>query len=121
VKLANLYRVVEVAESLGLLVVAGTEMNSPGQKLVDDFASTELSPLLPVCLQSAFAVYAHSVLQRQSGLGYTGDWARRRFPDLASRSRFFSEVGRRLQVRQEGVLSGLTEETSPDTILERLG
>ena len=43
-KLTNLYHVVEVAEKLDLPVVMGTEMNSPGQKFVDDFDSAELKP-----------------------------------------------------------------------------
>jgi hypothetical protein len=120
VKLANLYQAVQVAEMLGLLVVAGTEMNSPGQKLVDDFQSEELSPLLPVFLKSAYAVYAHSVLQRESGLGYTSPWAEGNFPDLASRGEFFQEVGRRLEAGEEGLLSGLPEDARPEAVLERL-
>ncbi len=63
-KLANLYRVVELAEKLGLLIVVGTEMNSPGQKFVDDFDAKELAPLLPVFLKGANSIYAHSVRQR---------------------------------------------------------
>jgi hypothetical protein len=60
-KLANLHAVVTIAERLGLPVVVGTEMNSPGQKFVDDFASAELAPLLPVFLRGAESVYAHSI------------------------------------------------------------
>ena len=120
VKLRNLYRVVAVAERLGLLVVAGTEMNSPGHKLVDDFSSDELSPLAPAFLKAAFAVYAHSVLQRECGLGYVGAWATRHFPRLQDRAGFYETVGRALPVGGEHVLAGLADDASPDAAMERL-
>jgi hypothetical protein len=120
VKLANLRHVVEVAERLGLMVVTGTEMNSPGHKLVDDFGSAELAPLLPMFVKAAYAVYAHSVLQRKPGLGYMSAWARRNFAKLSARAEFFGEVGRRLSVEGEGVLDGLPDDVHPDSVLGRL-
>ena len=120
-KLANLRRVVEVAEHRGLLVVAGTEMNSPGHKLVDDFGSAELAPLLPAFQRAAFAVYAHSALQRHAEIGYMSDWATRHFPKLADRAEFYQEVGRRLQAGREDTTSGLSDSASPDDVLRRFG
>jgi len=78
-KCGELYKIVELAQKLHLPVIAGTEMNSPGQKFVDDFKSAELKPLLPVFVTGAHIVYAHSVLQQQSGLGYTSSWANTNF------------------------------------------
>ena len=46
-KLQNLYDVVALAERLGFPIVAGTEMNAPGQKFVDSFSCAELKPLGP--------------------------------------------------------------------------
>ena len=63
-KLKNLYEVVALAERRGFPVIAGTEMNAPGQKFVDSFSSAELKPLAPMFLRSGYIVYAHSVLQR---------------------------------------------------------
>jgi hypothetical protein len=120
VKLKNLYHVVEVAQSLGLLVVAGTEMNSPGHKLVDDFRSPELAPLAPTFLTAAFAVYAHSVMQRECGLGYMSEWARKQFPRLSARSEFYEAAGRALHVGKEHALAGLADDTSPRVVMERL-
>jgi len=120
VKLKNLYHVVEVAQSLGLLVVAGTEMNSPGHKLVDDFRSPELVSLVPAFLTAAFAVYAHSVMQRECGIGYMSEWAKQQFPRLSVRSEFYEAVGRELRVGRERVLAGLTDDVSPQVIMERL-
>lgn len=119
-KLANLYHVVALAEELGLPVVVGTEMNSPGQRLVDDFGTRELSPLTPVFLKGAHIVYAHSLLQRASGKGYTSDWARISFPSVAARNEFFHHVGRRLYPSQEDMLAGLPEDVTPEAILGRI-
>ncbi|MBN2594683.1 MAG: hypothetical protein JXA81_14335, partial [Sedimentisphaerales bacterium] len=120
VKLENLYHVVELAEKLHLPVVEGTEMNSPGQKFVDDFASKELEPLVPVFLKGAYIVYAHSVLQRQSGMGYTSKWAKKNFENVADRNKFFEEVGDLLKPEQEDNLAGLNKDVSPKEILAKI-
>jgi len=120
VKLENLYHVVELAEKLHLPVVEGTEMNSPGQKFVDDFASKELEPLVPVFLKGANIVYAHSVLQRKCGLGYTSEWAKRSFENVAGKNKFFEELGSSLKPEIEDNLGGLSEETAAREILEKV-
>jgi len=116
-KLANLYHVVEVARGLDLLLVVGTEMNRPGQKLVDDFGSPELAPLAPVFLESAYAIYAHSVLARACGLGYTSEWAAAHFPERAARNAFYSTVGRRVQPAQQALLDETPPDVSPEALL----
>jgi len=120
VKLQNLYAVVELAENLGLPVVVGTEMNSPGQKFVDDFRSQELAPLVPVFLRGAYIVYAHSVMQRQCGLGYLSDWAERQFSDVRQKNEFFEQLGRILEPQNEQKLRGLDQTAKPDKILAAL-
>jgi hypothetical protein len=119
-KLKNLYDVVEVAQKRHLPVVMGTEMNSPGQKFVDDFQSDELKPLVPVFLKGAHIVYAHSVLQRQSGLGYTSDWAGKNFDDIVAKNDFFEELGRSLQPEREDSLGGLSDDAAPQQILDKV-
>ncbi len=119
-KVKNLLKVIELAQKRDLVVVGGTEMNSPGQKFVDDFASAELAPLLPVFLRGAHIVYAHTVMQLQCGLGYTSEWARRQFKDAAERNRFFERLGRSMQPDQETNLAGLTEVATPEEILEQV-
>ena len=118
-KLDNLYKVVELAEKLNLPVVMGTEMNSPGQKFVDDFESEELKPLVPAFLKGAHIVYAHSVLQRQCGLGYTSAWAAKSFESVAEKNRFFERLGRLLQPQREDNLSGLNDHATAKEILEK--
>jgi len=119
-KLANLYAMVELAEKLGLPVVVGTEMNSPGQKFVDDFDSEELSPLAPVFLKGAYIVYAHSVLQQRAGLGYTSDWAKRNFASVAQKNEFFQELGSSIDPEREDVLAGLSENSTAEEIRDKL-
>jgi hypothetical protein len=120
VKLDNLYHVVQLAEKLNLPVVEGTEMNSPGQKFVDDFASKELEPLVPVFLKGAQIVYAHSVLQRKCGLGYTSAWAKKNFENVADKNQFFEELGSSLQPKQEDSLGGWSEDSTPKEILAQI-
>ncbi len=117
-KLENLYAVVELAEKLHLPVVMGTEMNSPGQKFVDDLDTDELRPLAPVFLKGAQIVYAHSVLQQRCGFGYTSEWAAKSFDDVESKNEFFKELGSLLHPKQEDKLNGLNEQNSPQEILK---
>jgi hypothetical protein len=119
-KIDNLYQVVGLAEKLNLIVVEGTEMNSPGQKFVDDFDTEELRPLLPVFLKWAHIVYAHSVLQQKCGLGYTSEWAKRNFKSVAEKNEFFRRLCSALQPDQEDKLAGLNESATVKQILEKL-
>jgi len=120
VKLKNLYQVVELAEKLHLPVVVGTEMNSPGQKFVDDFDTEELSPLVPVFLKGANIFYAHSVLQQQCGLGYTSKWAEKNFESAAEKNEFYKALGSSLQPEHEDKLGGLSEDVTAQEILDKV-
>jgi len=117
-KLENLYQVMALAEKMGLPVVMGTEMNSPGQKFVDDFEAEELKPLVGQFLDGALIVYAHSMLQRQCGLGYLSDWAAKNFRTVQEKNAFFREVGEFLQPGAEDGLRGLGPQASPEEVLE---
>lgn len=116
-KVKNLYHVMEVARKRHLVLVEGTEMNSPGQKFVDDFSSAELAPLLPAFLTGAHIVYAHSVLQRQCGLGYTSPWADKHFGTAERKNAFFEQVGVTLRPDQEDRLGELGDTASPEGVL----
>jgi len=116
----NLYDTVEIAEKLHLPIIVGTEMNSPGTKLVDSFESEELKPLAPVFLKGAHIAYAHSVLQRESGLGYLSRWAEMNFNSTGEKNDFFASVGQKLSPGGEAVLRGLDKSTDPNVILNKL-
>jgi len=119
-KLENLYRVVDLAESLHLPIVVGTEMNSPGQKFVDSFGTEELSPLAPVFLKGAHIVYAHSVLQQKCGLGYTSNWAKENFESVVEKNEFFQKLGSALEPEQEDIFTGLSEDATAQEILDKV-
>ena len=119
-KVKNLYDVIERAQRRHLVIVGGTEMNSPGQKFVDDFNTDELAPLLPVFLRGANIVYAHSVLQPQCGLGYTSVWADDRLGTAEHKNAFFDEIGEALTPADEDQLAGLDQDASPDDVRKAL-
>jgi hypothetical protein len=118
----DMRRLVRVAEDLALPLNAGTEMNSPGQKLLDDFGAPELVPLRGAFLDGAYFVYGHTILQRQLGLGYGSDWARAWLPARRSRNDFYTKVGRLAPPgsRPTGRRALLTPAMSPQDILARL-
>jgi hypothetical protein len=116
-KLQNLRDVDALAEQRHFPIIVGTEMNSPGNKFVDSFETAELKPLLPVFLRGAHIFYAHSVLQRQSGLGYLSPWAAKAFPALPAKNDFFERLGRALEPAKENQLRGLTGTVAPGHIL----
>jgi hypothetical protein len=119
-RLQNLYNVVALAERLNFPIIVGTEMNAPGNKFVDSFDAAELQPLFPVFLRGAHIAYAHSVLQRQRGLGYLSAWACDRLRAVAERNDFFETVGRTLEPAREDRLADLPSDPSPAQILEKL-
>jgi PHP domain-containing protein len=120
-KLANLNEIIKLAESLDLPISVGTEMNSPGLKFVDDFACEELKPFVPVFLKGAHIIYAHSVLQKQCGMGYKSKWANENFKTRADKNAFFEKLGITLQVANEELLGELRDtQVLPQQILEKI-
>ena len=120
-RLKYLYDVVALAEKHDFPIIVGTEMNAPGNKFVDDFNTAELKPLAPVFLKGAYIVYAHSVLQRESGLGYLSSWAKKSFANTAVKNDFFERLGRELQPATEDRLCDLPPDVTPEDIFARIG
>lgn len=119
-KLSNLYAVVKRAEELGLPVLVGTEMNSPGLKFVDDFSVPELASLLPVFRKGAHIVYAHTVLQSHAGMGYLSKWSESAFDSVSAKNEFYKEFGERFVPGQDDLPAGVTESSVPADILKSL-
>lgn len=119
-KLDNLRAVIAFAEEKGLPIAVGTEMNSPGQPFVDDFACAELAPFAPTFVKGAYIFYAHTVLEQRRGLGYLSPWARAVFTDVHAKNNFFAEVGRRFQPGCEEAFNALPSEPAPKDMLTLL-
>jgi hypothetical protein len=118
-KLANLNAVVALAQKHGLPVLVGTEMNSPGQKFVDDFEAEELKPLVPEFRRGAHIIYAHTVLQ-PLGLGYLSEWAAAAFEDVFAKNEFFAKFGEKFMPGDDSLLAGVNGDSSPEEILKEL-
>jgi len=93
IKVQNLYHVVQVAQARDLPLNVGTEMNSFGQKLVDDFDAPELAPARQAFMDGAHFIYGHTVLQRSLGMGYQSEWAKKHLPTRRARNEFYTQVG----------------------------
>lgn len=122
IKLQRLYDLAQLADDLALPLNIGTEMNSPGQRLVDDIDAVELEPLRQAFLDGASFVYGHTVLQRALGLGYNSDWALGYLPDRRARNAFYTHVGRAVPPGRAGLaqLQTLNPQMSPSDLLARL-
>jgi hypothetical protein len=119
-KVKKLYEVVELARKLDLPLNIGTEMNSYGQRLADDFDAPELIPLRESFLDGAYFIYGHTIMQRALGLGYQSEWAKTHLPTRRERNSFFTQVGRLVSPNQADQLKQFTSSQSPTEMLSKL-
>ncbi|MGC8781431.1 MAG: hypothetical protein ACP5UQ_11245, partial [Anaerolineae bacterium] len=121
-KVRKLHEIVALAGRLDLPINVGTEMNAPGNKLVDDFDVPEMAPLRQAFLDGAHFIYGHTIMQRALGLGYQSEWARKHLPTRKERNAFYQAVGYRVPPGKAGLarLRGLDPTGSPETILRSL-
>jgi hypothetical protein len=122
-KVKKLYEVVALAQKLDLPLNIGTEMNSYGQRLADDFSAPELSPVRQAFLEGADFIYGHTLLQRAIGLGYQSKWAQTHLPARSDRNSFYMQAGRQIAPGLAGMqkLKQLGVEQTPSEILTHLG
>ncbi len=122
-KVRNLYAVVQLAQELALPLNVGTEMNSFGQKLVDDFDAPELAPVRQAFIEGAYFIYGHTVLQRALGLGYQSEWARTHLPSRRERNGFYTRMGYQVVPGKASIarLKQLDPAMSPAEVLSKLG
>jgi hypothetical protein len=115
-KVHNLHQVVELAQVLDLPLNVGTEMNSFGQKRVDDFDAPELAPVRQAFLDGAHFVYGHTMMAGVLEMGYHSAWARHQMPTRRERNAFYTQVGYRLPPGEAGIimLNRLDTDRLPD-------
>ena len=123
VKVQNLHDVVRLAQELALPLNIGTEMNSFGQKLMDDFDARGLAPVRRAFMDDAHFVYGHTILQRALGLGYQSEWAQTHMPSRHERNDFYTRVGYQVPPGKANMarLKQLDSSRSPADILLKLG
>ena len=93
-KRQKLYEVVALAQELDLPLNIGTEMNTWGQKIVDDFDAPALAPVRNAFLDGAYFIYGHTILLRSCGLGYQSAWAAAQLPTRRERNAFYTAAGK---------------------------
>ncbi len=122
IKVARLHEIVRIAAEYDLPLNIGTEMNAPGNKLVDDFAAPELAPVRQAFLDGAYFIYGHTVIQRALGLGYQSDWAKQRLPTRRERNAFYTAIGQHVRPGASGLakLRALDAALEPDDLLAEL-
>jgi hypothetical protein len=94
VKLEKLYHVVDLADSFDLPIIVGTEMNSFGQKRVDDFDTPELEPVKEQFIKGAYFLYGHTRMELLWGMGYQSQWSQEHLADRKTKNEFYEVVGR---------------------------
>ncbi len=121
-KTRNLHAIITAARKRGIPVIAGSEMNTPGQKLVDEFNSPALAPLRQTFTDGAWFVRGHTVMQHAAGMGWWSDWAVHHLLERADRISFFTLLGRSTPSGQAGrkCLEGLDKDLDPAGVLARI-
>jgi hypothetical protein len=122
-KVQKLYEVVALARQLDLPLNIGTEMNSFGQKLVDDFSAPELQPVIHDFIDGAYFIYGHTAMQRHLQMGYQSAWAKEHLPTRRERNAFYAQIGRLVPPAPVGSsqLVGITSAMPPDQVLAHAG
>lgn len=121
-KLDNLYGFVKAAQARAMPINVGTEMNSYGQRWMDDFNAPELQPVRAAFLQGAYFIYGHTQMQRTAKLGWSSPWAQAHFPQPTERNAFYEQVGRRLAPQSDSAerSAGISDQLDPQEILNNL-
>lgn len=121
-KVRKLHEYVQLCRDLDLPINVGTEMNSPGNKLVDDFDAAELAPVREIMLEGAYFIYGHTAMQRRHGLGYQSAWAQAHLPTRRARNDFYAAVGRAAPPGAAGIarLGRVSPALDPTQILRAL-
>lgn len=122
VKVQKLYEIVAMAKQLDLPLNVGTEMNTFGNKLVDNFDAPELEPVRQTFLDGAHFIFGHTILQRASGLGYSGAWAQTHLPTRRERNAFYTELGYTVPPGRAGLarLKTLGASLTPNALLKQV-
>jgi hypothetical protein len=121
-KVKALYKFVDLASEQYLPILIGTEMNSPGQKFIDDLETHELAVVRDAFQQGAQFIYGHTRLERIWGLGYQSDWAKENLRDQAQKLAFYSEAGKAIPpgMIEEEVQKKISRSLTPEEILHVL-
>lgn len=94
IKVANLRRMVGLADAMELPLNIGTEMNRAGLPYVDDLNGPVLAEFKQSFLRGAMILVGHSICVHFAGFPYSGDKAEAEFGSRTKMNEFFAAVGR---------------------------
>ncbi len=119
-KVKKLYEIVALANDLDLPLNIGTEMNSFGQPMLDDFDAPELQKVRKSFMDGADFMYGHTSMQRALGLGYQSKWAQAHFPSRRDRNNFYSQMGNKVPPGYSGMnrLRSIDPNETPDRFIQ---
>lgn len=84
--------IIAAAQERDMPIIIGTEMNAPGQKLVDDFDCDALKKHNDAFAEGAAISFAHTLLTPLQ-MGYLSKWAGENFAGKAAKNAFFAKLG----------------------------
>ncbi|MFN8444308.1 MAG: hypothetical protein U0175_26230 [Caldilineaceae bacterium] len=121
-KLQKLYDYVQMCRDLDLLLNIGTEMNSPGNKLMDDFDVPEIAPVRQDFLDGAYFIYGHTVMQRHCDMGYQSAWSQSAMSSRKERNEFYMTVGKAVPPGEAGrqKLAGVSASMRPEDVIRKI-
>jgi hypothetical protein len=102
-KVQKLHEIVRIASERGLPLNVGTEMNSPGNRLVDDFSSPFMAPVNGAFMAGSYFIYGHTAMQRALGLGYQSRWSQEHLESRTARNEYYESIGRQASTRRGGI------------------
>jgi hypothetical protein len=98
-KIKCLDEVIAAATERDMPIVIGTEMNAPGQKLVDDFDCDALKKHHDIFIEGAAIAFAHTLLTPLK-MGYLSEWAKENFKSKKEKNSFFAKIGRSVTIQK---------------------
>ncbi|MCC6697818.1 MAG: hypothetical protein IT365_19480 [Candidatus Hydrogenedentes bacterium] len=116
-KMAEMETIIDMANSKGLPILVGTEINAYGQRLVDDFAAPEMASLVEPAYEAALIMHGHTALQVRYGMGYVSAWAQSRFCSAKDKMAFYRRVGERIEPSDGNRLGAVGPEMNPEEVL----
>jgi hypothetical protein len=121
-KVQKLYEFVDKMKSVDLPLNVGTEMNSPGNKRMDDFDAPELAPVRAAFMDGAYFIYGHTIMQRVLGMGYRSDWSRQAMSTRRERNDFYTAAGKAVPpgAAAQNALAGITPQMDAADVLKRI-
>jgi len=122
IKLNNLYKIIKYANQADLPIIVGTEMNSDGQVMVDNFDAPELEPLIESFINGAYFIYGHTQMQSIWKMGYQSQWTHTQFNQRKNKNDFFAQVGRLIPPDMNtGVIKKrIDEKMTPKQVINQL-